>query len=219
MGNILKNTAQAAMDLYYGDYKPDDAFFTKQDFVTYCGNTVTDLILQEYRMRRQENRQEKRDEVVPFSAEWMFEEVLDVKNDLAELSQRVMSFPYDRQGSGVQDVIAIKPRNVTMERSNVEEDWSLRYMPQTDRIFWKSERGSSGKGHLSFFRNGVYSVSQVKVRYVPKPNAEMDIPDSIENYVITTTIMNMKQIESGVIIDKTADGNPNKILQTELNIK
>lgn len=209
------------MDMYYGDYQGSDQFFSKEDFIRYCGYTVSDLLLQEYRTRRQENRSDKNDEVVPFSSEWMFEERVKVEEvdgeKISLLSQSVMSFPFDRQGSGLQDVIAIKPKRIYIERGNQEEEWNYEYLPATDRIFWILQPSTKDGSKIKFYNKGLVGIEIVLVRYVPSPHDDMRIPDSIQNYVMTTTVMNMKQIEVGAVIDKTNDGNSNKVMETEIN--
>lgn len=216
MAQILKNIAQAAMDIYYGDFATDSDFFTIEDFITYCANTTTDLYLQEYRIKYQELRQEKSDEVVGFSHEWLASEMLEFKSEdgelVAKMKKRVMSFPFDTQGVGLQDVVAITPKGVSMERSNPTEFWQYKYLPTSNRVFWRLDGDT-----VRLYKNGSCTISKAKVYFVPTMDKDTEVPDAIANYVITTTVMNMKQIQAGVVIDKSADGNQNKILQTEIN--
>lgn len=216
MSKRLDIVAQTAMDLFYSEYKGDDDFFNIDDFVLNCGNTLSDLYLQEYRIQYQQIRQEKRDEVVAFSSEWLFSEVLDVKLIEGEytsiLSQRVMSFPYDSQNVGLQEVIGIVPRGTCLERSNLTEVWQYKYLPQSGNIFYRLK-----KDKILFFKNGACNINKIEAFYVPSPAADSEVPDGVINYVVNTTVSVMKQILAGVVVDKSNDDNPNKILQSEIN--
>lgn len=219
MAKRLDIIAQSAMDLFYSSYKGDDDFFSLEDFIIFCGNTFTDLLLQEYRIKYQQLRQEKKDEVVSFSSEWLMSEIIEVKEKDGEifgvLSKRVMSFPFDKQGVGLQDVQNVS-RGTILERSNSSEAWEYRYIPMTERIFWSLEN-RSGMDTLIFFKNGICNVKKVKVSYVPSPEADTELPDAVASYVINTTVSTMKQVIAGTVVEKTNDGNPNKVLQSEIN--
>ncbi len=221
MSQQLKYIAQAAEDMYYGELRSQSDFFTFDDFVRYCGYAVMDILLQEYRVRRSENRSEKKEEVIPFSADWEIEEVIEVKKTkegafIGELPFQLLSFPFDRQSSALQEVTAVKPRGLIYERSNVEENWMQRYAPPTERVFWTVIPQKEEKSQVEFFSRGK-GIEQVKIRFIPQPTEDMLVPNGIENYVITSTVSNMRQIEAGVVIDKTNDGNPNKVVQSEIN--
>lgn len=223
MSEILRYSAQSAMDMFYGDYKSSEQFFDIEDFVRYCGMTVSDLLLQEYRVMRAENRSDKMEEIIPFSAEWLAEEVVDVEDKEGELlgvlSKRVMSFPFDPVCTGFQDVTALKPKKVYLERGAIDEEWSYSYLPATNRMWWMPIPNEGNKSKLKFFKKGLETISKVRVRYVPSPHEEMVIPDGILNYVVTTTVATMKGIQNGTVVDKTNNGNPNKVIESEIDKK
>lgn len=219
MPQTLPIVAQYAEDLYYGNFRSNTDFFQLQDFVFHCGNAITALYQAEFREKYQELRSERKEEVVGFSTDWLNES--DVKITLkdgktyADIDFNVMSFPYDKQNSGYQNVFIIKQGKwITAKRSSINEIWQYQFLPNTDDIFFYPT-----KGKLNFFNKGILSLSQadVKVFYVPSVSDDMLVPDGIIETVIVNTVAMMKQIQNGNVIKKSIDGNQNKTLQTEVD--
>lgn len=212
----LNIIAQYAMDAYYRDFKADSQFFDIDDFIFHVGNTVTDLYLQEYRIEKARIRQEKSDEVVSFSSDWIphVEVIFENKNGeiSATLPKSVMAFPFNSDTVGVQDIIATSPRGAKLERGSISELWSYAYLPDSDRIYWWVEQNN-----IFAFKKGSANLQKAKVFYIPVMDGDSEVPDGVINYVILTTVTNMRQMETGVVIDKTNDGNSNKVLQSEIN--
>lgn len=211
--------AQYAEDLYYGNYRSTNDFFQLSDFIFHCGNTIQDIYRQEYVNKYAELRAEKKEEVVGFSTDWLSEADLKitVKDGFAtcEIDFGVLSFPYDKQNIGYQNVFLIKSGGwITAKRSNINEIWQYKFLPNTDEVFYYPT-----KGKLNFFNKGILSLNNtpVKLFYVPTITDNMLVPDGIINQVIVTTVAMMKNIEQGVVVKKSIDENQNKAMATEMN--
>lgn len=214
----LSIVSQYAMDLYYQNYKSNSDFFVLSDFIFHCGNTVTDFYLQQYQLQYAEIRQEKKDQVVAFSADFLGEQILKIKKEGGEtfaiIEKPVMSFPFDKQNIGIQEIFVTKPSGcVDLERQTINAIWDLKYQPVNNRVFWWVDRD-----RIKFYTKGIYNVQEVRILYVPAANNEdAEVPDGIVKYVIDTTVLTMKQISQGVVVKKSVDGNQNKIIETEVN--
>lgn len=216
MSQPIAIVAQYAMDEFYQNYRSGSDFFTLKDFIFNCQAQIAAAFQQGFETERAKLRQEKQDAVVSFSHDWLNEQVLKVEHKshetFAELTQHPMSFVYDKQDTGIQEVFPVDPRGVELERSNLTEIWQYKYLPATNRIFWRVDRGK-----LKFFNKGICSIDRVRVLYVPSVSEAMDVPDGIIDLAVTNTVAKMKQLAQGVVIKKSLDGNDNKTLETEID--
>lgn len=220
MAQRLDIVAQYAMDLYYGEYKPDVAFFSLEDFIFHCGKEAADYLRQEFQQKYQELRQDKEDEVIDFSDDWLSNDVLKVERKdgalFATLINPIFSLPYDSQNTGLQDITIVKPVGscVQLERTTSGAAWRLRYLPVVnDRIFWYLQNANQ----IVFYNPGQNNIQEINVEYVPSMGKMSNIPDGIVDFVITNAVMKMKQILQNNIIKKSLDQNDNKIIQSEIN--
>lgn len=216
MPKKLKIVAQYAMDEYLGAFADSTTFFTVQDFIFHVSATLSAIYLAEYKLQYAELRQEKTESIVTFSADWLLEQEIEVKRVedewVADLIERPMSFPFDKQVIGIQSVTS---RGRELTRSNETETWMYQYLPFSDEIYWKNRTDK-----LYFFTNGECNVKKIKVLYVPPiNNADSYVPDGVIRQAIDATVANMKQIMAGNVIKETSDNNQDKILQTEINSK
>jgi len=200
------------MDQFFQNFKSASEFFVLDDFIFNCAAALGEFYLQAFEAQRGELRQEKQDEVVAFSHDWLSEGVLKVKDLEAAIDFDFMSFPNDKQDSGIQEVFSVKPANVDLERSNLTEIWQYKFLPLTNRIFWRIDRKK-----IKFFNKGEGNISEVRVLYVPARSNTMEVPQSLVQYAIDTTVMKMKEKAQAVVVKKSLDGNQNKVLQTEID--
>lgn len=217
MDTPLSLVAQQCMDLFYTDFKSNTDFFDLSDFILYSGNTLTGYYLSEYRQMKAEMRADRQEEVVAFSEGVLSEQVLEVKNIdgvlTSELECPVMSFPYDEQSTGIQQVLPTRSRDCqNLERSNINQIWQFKHLPITDRIFWYADGNE-----IKYFVNAIEPLNKVRVLYVPLVNKNMSVPSSLIDFVTTNTVMKMKQIAAGVVVRESLSGNQNKTLETEIN--
>lgn len=217
MGNI-RTLADHTMNIYYADFAAGSSFFDIDDFISYTGMAYADLLGQEYQIMYNQMRQDGEANIVEFSHDWLKQEVLKrQKGDegfFIELSQGVMSFPYDRKDVGIQNIFPTKQgfKNELI-RSSISEIWQDIYLPISNKIFW------------ALLENKIYLSSvtyepptELRVVYVPSVSEDLDIPASRQKMVMDNTIKMMRESQRGVLVKETNDGNLNKAPQTELDL-
>lgn|SRR5690348_17796982 len=223
MPTLLKYVAQTAMDEYFQNYRGETDFWDLDDFIFNCGYVVASLYQDVYKQQYNENRQEKKDELISFDTGMLSTQVADVEKDgtdlVATLSYPVMVFAYDKNSCGIQSVFDAKSGD-EFERITDGSVWQFKYMPKTDRIFFYASATNSdctAITQIKFLNKGKCNSKQVKVLYVPSMNENAIIPDGLINDTITKTVMQMRQMAQNKIVGKTDDFNPNKIIQTEID--
>lgn len=226
MPQQLKYVAQLAMDNFYQNYKGEDDFWDLEDFISMCGNTVAGIYLSFYQQEYAMLRSERNGEGIAFDAGWLSEQEVIVEKDknnrlFANLDNAVMTFPYDKNSTGIQNVFVIDPySNDELERTSISEVWQLKYVPFTNRIFFYSNV-SGGTcdtiSKLGFVNKGNCNLKKVRVLYVPVMEENANIPDGLIGDAIAKTVLAVKQMANGNVVDQTADQNSNKVLQTEID--
>ena len=194
------------------DYRPDESFFTVEDYIWHSSTTVGEYYKAQYEQEKEKLRQEKSDELIVFSPDILVSMLLPVKGNSATLTDSVMSFIYDGYEVGIQEVFVTKPSGVKLERTSLSEKWKNELLPVTDRIFWWP-----AMNQINFHNKTNFNVQEIQVLYVPGISNTMLVPDSIVGTVVTQTVMKLKQIAQGIIIKTGEDLNPNKLPQTEID--
>jgi hypothetical protein len=216
MAQSIQIVAQYAMDTFYQNYRVPTDFFTLDDFVFHCQAAVGEIFMQGFAAEYGRLRQEKQDEVVSFSHDWLSEQVLPVKHTSmgyeAHLDKHPFSFPFDQQDSGIQEVLAVDPYGAELERTSVTAIWQFKLAPPSNRIFWYVDRG-----HLRFLSNGTCPLKKIRLLYVPSMCEDMDVPDGVISMTVNSTVSTMKQLVAGVVQKKSIDQNNNKTLETEID--
>lgn len=217
MGVPIRTVGQYALDAFIGNYRSESDFFDLSDFIFHCGATLGEFYRQEFLSKYAELRQEKKDEIVTFDPDVLNEVVLKVeKKDgewFAEMKEKVFSFPFDQQTSGVQYIFPTKPHgSCGMERTTVSAVWQLQHFPVVSKIFWWAS-----SRRINLYTNNGSNVAEIKVLYVPAISEDMTVPDSLVQMVVNTTVGNMKGLLQQNVVKATQDLSPNKILQTEIN--
>lgn len=219
MPKPIEIVAQDSMDLFYQNYKSNSDFFELEDFISHCGGVLGAFYQQEYQRVRAEMRSERRDEVAPFDPGILLLQELEVKNEdgrvWADLQHSVMSFPFDEQGMGLQDILALDPRNgLAFERTTATAAFQLEYVPRAP-IVWFYMIGD----RIHLINKSTAKLKKINALTVPSVySPKLMIPDGIVEYVVTTAAMTIKQGAQGTVVKKSSDQNPNKILQTEVNL-
>jgi len=216
MAEKLPIVAQRTMDQFFQSYKSSSQFFDIDDFVFYTGATIADIYRQEAQTKYTELRALKQEEVVSFPADWLLEQRLKISRKdnetYVELTEPVMSFSWDNQVIGVQDILPIKPIDAIFERTTQDAAWQNRHLPFTSRIFWYVKIN-----RIIFQNKGGCNISEVSALYIPAINDSMLVPESIVDMAITQTVSKMKQIAQGAIVKKSTDGNENMVMEGEIN--
>lgn len=231
MAKKLIDVAQLAMDNYYQTYKSQEDFFDLPDFVDMVGNAVSAIYLQFFREKYAMIRQDRNPELVSFDVGWLSEQEVEVKKEknerlVAKLKEPVMVFPYDTNSAGIQFVFVSEPySDDEVERASMASLWQLKYIPKVNKMFFTpqvtidSECDTKGNGSLIIVNKSNCNVHKVRVLYVPVlgNDGESFVPDGIVEEAVFKTVMGMKQMANGQIIDMTSNSNPNKILQSEID--
>lgn len=213
MATAIDIVSQHCMDSFYQNYRASSDFFDLEDFIFHAGATLGDYYRQEFKQKYDEIRQEKSDEIVTFTSDILVDETVKVKNNSALLEGKIMSFAFDRQNSGIQDVLASKPSDcIQLERTNLAQIWQLRYTPATDVVFWYYDRGA-----IKFYNKGTFNIQEIVVLYVPAVSDKMLCPDSLIDWVVNNTVQKMKGMKQGTIVKKSLDGQQNYTLETEMD--
>lgn len=206
------------MDLYFKNYRTPSDFFTEDDFLVHTAGVVGNLYMEGYKKDYAELRQERKDEVVSFDPAILNDEFLEVERKDGELFSKlkhgVMSFPFDEQGIGLQDIRAIQPLNgVKIERTSSAAIWQLEYVPNCNIIFWCLQRDK-----VKYINKSAVNLQKVQIWYVPSiHDPAFLVPDSIFEFVVTTSAATIKEIVKGTVVKTSNDLNPNQIIQTEIN--
>lgn len=218
MGQKIAIIAQLCQDDYEQNYANGTSFFQLSDYIIRAGNVAADFYRNMWMQMYQELRQEKRDEVVGFEPSVLSEQFVKLKKEgtewIGDIEKPAMSLPYDKQSSGFSNVFDVKG-GTELERSNVNETWQYKYQPYTNRLFYRIDRNK-----VKVFTKGAANIQEVRILYVPSVNigdGEAELPDGIVNYVIMTTVSQMLQLSQGKIVKTSLDGNPNKIMESEIN--
>lgn len=215
----IEIAGQRAMDLYYTNYKSNSEFFDIEDFIAHCGGVLGAVYEQAYEKVKAEMRQEKRDEIVALDAGILILQSLLVKEEdgdfFVDLEIPVMTFPFDNQGIGVQDVFSLKPKNgIHFERTTAAGKYALQYVPNCGVVWFYCEENKVkliNKTNTKLEKIGVLGAPSID-------SPRLMIPDGVSEYVITTAAMTIKQGAQGVVVKKASDGNPNKVIQTEADL-
>lgn len=222
MGVQLKFIGQSAMDKYYREYKGNTGFFTLDDFIFNGGIQVAEFYQRLYNEKYAELRQEKihKDELVGVDEELLSSQELEVKDNIATLQYPVMSFLYDKSNVGFQFLLPVKPSDIKLERSSLDEVWQFDYIPETNRVFWYARQGT-----LRFKKNSACTLQKVELLYIPsvmdkegKVFGDAVIADGVANAAINGTVAAIRALEAK-IVKESLDGNSNMALETEINPK
>lgn len=217
MPTKLKYIAQNALDLFYQNYKSDIEFWTLDDAIDFTGQAAAAIYQNFYQQEYAMLRSEKKDDVVQFDIGWLSEQILDVKKNDGDLSAiikcKIMTFPYDRQQVGVQNVFVTDPRSTDeVERTSISAAYQLKFVPNTNKIFFYQDIGA-----MVLINKGQCNVNKIRVLYVPSMHGESDIADGVIEPIITSTVNMMRQAADKKVIKKSLDRNQNEILQTEID--
>lgn len=220
MGQQMKFVATLAQDDFNQNYADNTSFFLLEDFLIRAGNIAAGFYMAMFQQLKAEMRQEKRDEVVAFDPSVLSEQEIALekkdKEWVGTIDKAAMSFPFDEQTSGYQLAIDLSTGE-EIERSNINEVWGYKYMPETCRKFFRIEGDK-----LKIFASPSSATKKVKLLYVPSikiGDGDVQLPDGMVDFVITGTVNFMRQTQQGVVIKKSLDNSQDKIMESEINKK
>lgn len=216
--------AQNTMDLYYQQYASDEDFFKIYHFKYLNGITYAALLQAEYEKSYAKNLAETGIGMATISDDWFCHETVQLVR-ATEIGQfvtqlkchKIFSFRYDRQDTGLKDVIALNGSCGDFIRLRFIERWKLQLLPEgTPEIYYFP------LGNKIYFSNITCGLSKAIVVYIPALNMldDIDIAPTLEADIVQGTLNLMFAARQGKpVIDTTNDGNPNATMETEINEK
>lgn len=210
VSKALKVAAQGIMDLYYQDFKPDDAFFDLEDFATWIGHcygSIADNVAKEiYDASRSEGMP-----MIIFSQDWWAKKTVTVKDKVADISDlKFTGFTYDNQTSGIQQV----GNGVNFIRTTLTGLWQLgQRRSKVNIIYWYTDFGK-----LKF--EGTCTIPEsVDVYYIPTPDDDQFKLPKSKAFEIATTAWNLMIAakKETPFVDTTNNSNKNVTPATEVD--
>lgn len=213
MPKSVKQVAQLAMDLYYQDFKPSDAFLRIEHFVWLTITADSKLKQDEFKEQQLMNLRKKilHAEIEMSSENYDVVEV-PIKNNSITLPQPIMSFSGDANSIGVSAVSPVGGDCAQpFIRINPDETWAA--CGFKDTVFWFPIKCKIEFLHLEFN----CKPEKARVVYIPVLDMNGSMQDTRVFQVLTMVVNFVKGAKEGVIVDTSNDGNPNVASQAEIN--
>jgi hypothetical protein len=221
MAEITLGTAAAmAMDLFYQDYAPRDAFFDQTDFKRHFAAVYADMLNTMAGQVRKENRQLEGFGNLENSANWLIREKLTPKKSengcwVAKPSNCIFNFMYDSFGYGLDQITSAgncaSGGGCRVIRITPQEALNIDIAPISSVIYaWLAP---DNEIQLS---NRV----DIDIWYIPEVDSEDEnchISAAIVHRVIRQVLDLFFVARNGTVIDETNDGNRNSVLGQQLN--
>lgn len=218
MATSLKQAAARAMDLYYQDYAPRDAFFDVPDFKFHFSVIYNEMFDADFQMFRKMNRQETGFGNVEITSQWLVKEPLKIQAEKIEPifsatpSSCIFGFGYDAFAYSLDSVKPASPCGCKLQKLSRDEVPYIDISTPTSLCYYWLDANNK----ISFLND----VKEVFVSYIPSVDAANDncvISDLIVAKVIKATLDIMFKSKNGNVVDDTNDGNPNGTLQNQQN--
>jgi hypothetical protein len=221
MSISLKSAATQAMDAYYQDYAPRDAFFDEDDFKRRFALEYDNLLDDMFQKLRKLYKQEEGFSNVEISASWLVREKLTVQSDdtspyfYAQPTSCIQSFSYDKFGYALDNVRAAANCNggvpCKMQKISPEEANYLDISPTSSLIYYWLEA-----------ENKIVLTQPVDIHasYIPAVDPENDgciLSGAIAATAIKNVLMLMFGAKNGNVVDESNDGNKNGTIQNQGN--
>jgi len=210
VSKALKQAAQGIMDLYYQDFKPDEAFFDLEDFAIWIGKAFGSVADQVAKQIYDASRSEGIPMII-FSQDWWSKKDVKVKDKKADISNlKFTGFTYDSQTSGIQQV----GNGSKFVRTTITESWQLSgKRVKSDIIYWYADFEE-----LKF--DGTCNIPEtVPVYYIASPDDDQfKLPKSKE-FEIATIAWNFMIAgkKETPFVDTTNNSNKNITPATEVD--
>jgi hypothetical protein len=134
----------------------------------------------------------------------------------AELPKAPFSFRFDQQQTSIEGLYPIVGKCTSFIRSRSSEDFIEDRLPKTSKVFWKMDGPRT-----IIFSNQNCGLRSVEIKMIPSLSdldCDSQIAESmLENVYRRTLALMFEAKNKNVVIDKTQDGNANKIPETEIN--
>lgn len=209
VSKALKVAAQGIMDLYYQDFKPDDAFFDIEDFAGWIGKVYGSVADNVAKIIYDSSRSEGMPMII-FSQDWWAKKTFPVKDDVVDISNlKYTGFTYDTQNSGIQQI----GNGIKFIRTTLTELWQLERMSANNNIFWYADFDKLK------LKASCDLPKEIDVYYIPTPeDSGFKLPES-KAFEIATAAWNfmIAAKKETPFVDTTNNSNKNITPATEVD--
>jgi len=207
----LKVAAQAIMDSYYQDFKPDDDFFDLEDFAIWIGKVYGSVADQVAKQIYDASRSETGMGLLVFSQDWWAKKTVSIKENEADITDlKFTGFTYDTQTSGIQQL----GNGKTFIRTTLTQLWELERRSKSSIIYWYTDFDKIK------FDATCDLPKEVDVYYIPTPeDSQFKLPKS-KDFEIATMAWNfmIAAKKETPFVDATNNSNTNVTPQTEVDL-
>ena len=217
----LADIAQLTMDLYLQEYRKSSDFFTLVHFKYLVANAYAALLQSEYEKSYRTNLLEKGHGYASISADWLVEAKIKVSEKkgiahIARFDKPVFSFLYDESNIGIYNISNEGDGEFHLIRIKQEEEYKFRHMPLSPgALYWFPIMSEIR------FLGDVHNNATFRLQYIPSFDTledELPVPIVLSEQAMKGALNILYAAKNGTpIVDKTPDGNPNKVLATEIN--
>lgn len=216
----FSDLAQNIMDLYYQQYKSDEDFFELYHFEYLSWVAYSKLLQDEYEKSYKMALAETGIGLAQINPQWYKIEEKDVvASDMGDrevvLDNCPFTFRFDKQSTGIQDILPLSGKCGEFIRLGIGEWWKLKNAPNTDIVWW------TPVGNKIIFKKLKCGLKKVKIIYIPsfdlKNPDNCMLTDSAQADIIDWVLQRMFAARQGIVIDMTANQNPNKVIETEID--
>lgn len=221
MSISLGAAAQQAMDAFYQDYAPRDAFFDLEDFKRRFALEYDNLLDDMFQKFRKMYRQEEGFSNVEISAAWLVKEKLEVQSDdtspyfYVQPTSCIQSFSYDKFGYALDNMRAAANCNggvpCKLQKISPEEANYLDISPTSSLVYYWLEAEN---------KIAITQPLPVHISYIPAVDPENDkciLSGAIASTAIKNTLQLMFSAKNGNVVDESNDGNKNSTTQNQGN--
>lgn len=222
MKNTLKTVATLLQDLFYREFRKNTDFLRMVHFKFLIANAYAALLQEEYVKSYRNNLLVHGHGFADISSDWLVEDQIEVdlqgKQLFAKLNQPYFSFLYDQSGIGIY---SIRPTGegvgvIDLLRIHPEEEYKYKYVPFAPNVVYFFPL----KDKVVFLGDTTKGV-KFQLLFIPSLATledSLQVPMALNEEVIKRAFNVLMAAKSGTpIVDKTADGNPNAVLATEIN--
>jgi len=212
MGKTVLDIAQIIEDSHYQDFRPADGFWTLDQFADFVISADATLKQNEYKDQVTLNlRKRTPNAEINLSSSNYVTEVVDIDKDgRAKLSCNIMMFP------GASASLSVSKVKLEGNCGNVmpvgqNEIWEVCDIPNV--VFCHIDK--CGIKFINLEKN--CNAKKVEVAYIPELKEESEIQEGRSWAIINMVTIFLKSAKDGVVVDMTANQNPNVLPQTEID--
>lgn len=221
----LDYVAEKTMDAYYGALRHEDDFFDHEDFKFFCSVAYAGVLQDEYERAYRRSLSESGIGQVGINSDWFQQVRIKVEPSRLHDDQFEGVFPYKpftfRYDQSFVSIDSIEPAHKSdcrdFVRSSPKKRWLSNLAPITKKVFFYP------LGSKIIFRNVHCGLKEVLVNYIPslldmegKGNGAT-IAEAMVEDVMKRAVIVLKELDKNRVVDKTQDGNLNKIDASEIN--